>query len=113
VTRLPLTTLQAGYRTAMQWLYAPGPYRQRLTTFLRDYQPGRRSGSRLAQLRGSIHLTPTLLRALIRLGVLERGRIDFWRLVGWTALRRRTSLPLAISLWAYGHHFRRVARQLA
>jgi hypothetical protein len=53
------------------------------------------------------------LRSMGRLGVVGRERSEYWRLLGWTLLRRPLLLPRAVSLAIYGFHFRQVyARQL-
>ncbi len=106
IPRMDRETLRLGYRRLMQHLYSPGPYYQRIRTFLREYQPPRVSRS--------INL-PSLLafaRANLRLGILGRERFHYWRLLTWTCLRRPALLPLAVTLSIYGHHFRKTCRSL-
>src|ERR1019366_7521286 len=61
IPRMNRETLRAGYRHLMAHLYAPGPYYQRVRTFLREYQPPPIPGSLrwqylLAFFRASLHL---------------------------------------------------------
>ena len=108
--------LREGYRRVMTHLYAPKPYYQRIKTFLREYRPTHRNSSvRWPQLmafgRSIVRLGVIGLgRSIIRLGVLSRGRLQYWKLIVWTCCTRRRQLPLAITLWVYGHHFRKVCK---
>jgi radical SAM superfamily enzyme YgiQ (UPF0313 family) len=106
-TRMGLTALRQGHRRILRTLYAPGPYYRRVKTFLRDYQrPARRIRLRVPDLLA-------FLRSVVRLGVVGRGRVHYWRLLGWACLRRRQHVSLAVTLWIYGHHFRKISRTLA
>ena len=42
------------------------------------------------------------------LGIKERGRTYYWRLVTSTLVRRPGSFPLAITLAVYGYHYRKL-----
>jgi radical SAM superfamily enzyme YgiQ (UPF0313 family) len=109
-TRMPIEVLREGYRQLLNSLYAPEPYSQRVKTFLSHYRPPRmlaRGG-----LVATIRRLPAFVRTTLLLGILRRGRLHYWRLLLWTALRHRQHLPLAVTLWAYGYHFRRVAQAL-
>jgi len=107
IPRMNREVLRQGYRNLMEHLYSPGPYYQRIRTFLREYQPPKISRAMNWQsLRAFAH-------ANIRLGVLGRERFHYWRLLLWTLLRRPSHLSLAVTLTIYGHHFRKVSRVLA
>jgi len=99
-------TLQEGYRKLLEHLYAPGPYYSRIRTFLREYRP--------PTIRGSLNWRRLLAfaQANLRLGVFGRERFHYWGLLVWTALRRPSLVPLAVTLSIYGHHFRKTCRML-
>lgn len=104
LTRMPIDTLKDGYRRVMSYVYAPEHYYQRIKTFLRDYNPPRvRPRFRLSQLAAFV-------RSAWGLGVLHRGRWQYWKLLTWTLLRHPRHFSLAVRLWIYGHHFRQVCR---
>jgi radical SAM superfamily enzyme YgiQ (UPF0313 family) len=105
-TRMNQETLREGYKRLMGYLYAPGPYYQRIRTFLREYQRPKISDP----LNWRYMLA--FLRASIQLGLLGRERFHYWRLLLWTLFRRPGSLPLAVTLSIYGHHFRMTCRVL-
>jgi hypothetical protein len=52
------------------------------------------------------------IAALWRLGVVERGRMYFWKLVIFCMLTSPKKLPLAVTLAIYGFHFRQVIKTL-
>jgi hypothetical protein len=42
------------------------------------------------------------------LGLIDRGRLEYWKLFFWTLFRRPKLFPLAITFAIYGYHFRQV-----
>lgn len=106
VPRMNREKLCAGYRRLMKRLYAPGPYYQRIRTFLRDYR--RPKISTALTWRSFL----AFARANLRLGVFGRERFHYWRLLIWTFFRRPALFPLAVTLSIYGYHFRQTCKQL-
>jgi len=102
VPKMNLDALRAGYRSIMESIYAPKPYYQRVRTFLREYQP--------AMVRSHVDREYLLafLRSIVRLGIIGRERVQYWRLLIWTLVRRPRLFPLAVTLAIYGFHFRKV-----
>jgi len=106
IPRMNRETLREGYRNLMGHLYAPGPYYQRIRTFLHEYQPPRISGSL------SWRYIMAFLHANVRLGIIGRERFHYWGLLIWTFFRRPSQLSQAVTLSIYGHHFRKTCRVL-
>lgn len=100
VPKMNMHDLREGYRDLMATIYAPGPYYQRLRTFLREFQPPK------TPLRLDWRELAAFLRSLPRLGVIGRERFQYWRLLAWTSIRRPRLLPVAVKLAIFGHHFR-------
>jgi hypothetical protein len=48
------------------------------------------------------------LRTIVHLRIAGPERRHYWKLFGWTLLRRPRLFPLAITLAIYGYHFRHV-----
>jgi radical SAM superfamily enzyme YgiQ (UPF0313 family) len=97
-----LEKLRAGYERVLRHIYAPRPYYQRVRTFLREFRPPpSRAPLRLPQLMA-------FTRAFVHLGVVGRERVQYWRLLLWTTVRRPKLLPLAVALAINGYHFRKV-----
>ena len=104
-TLMPAETIHAGYRQVMDQLYNAEGFYQRLKTFLADYE--------LPRVRTPVRLKQwwTFARASWMLGVMKRGRLQYWRLLAWVLRHRPAHLPLAVRLWVEGHHFREVCRR--
>jgi radical SAM superfamily enzyme YgiQ (UPF0313 family) len=99
-------TLRAAYRELLHRLYAPQPYYERVRTFLRDYRP-----PRLKPRVDIGHIREqglAFVRSIVRLGIVGKERAQYWKLLGWTAFRRPSAMPHAITLAIYGYHFRRI-----
>jgi hypothetical protein len=107
VSRMNADTLREGYRRILRHIYSPGPYYQRVRTFLREYRrPQIRVRPDWRQLLAFAHSS-------VRLGVLGRERFQYWWLLVWTLFRRPRLMPLAVTLAIYGHHFRKCSGALA
>jgi radical SAM superfamily enzyme YgiQ (UPF0313 family) len=102
VPRMGLEELQEGYRQILDHLYSPKRYYRRVRTFLREYQP--------PKLKGRVEFQRLLafVRSVYRLGFVGRERLEYWKLLFWTACRRPGLFPLAVTLAISGHHFRKV-----
>ena len=96
------TALRDGYQRLLQTLYSPRAYYRRTRTFLRE------SGSRGRRAPVGRPELLAFLRSLYRLGVFGRERVQYWKLLAWTAVRRPRLLGLAVSLAIIGHHCRKV-----
>jgi len=101
-----LDVLRAAYRDALERLYAPKAYYRRVRTFLREYRPPR------LKLRLDLAFlweqAAAFARAAFRLGIVGRGRIEYWKLLSWTLIRRPRAFSQAVTLAIYGYHFRTV-----
>ncbi|MFN2219833.1 MAG: B12-binding domain-containing radical SAM protein [Anaerolineae bacterium] len=102
VPKMDIDVLRNGYKNILHQIYSPKLYYERITTFLREYQP--------PKIR--VHLDPQYLLALWRsiyqLGIKGAERVYYWRLWLWTLFHRPRLFPQAIELAIYGYHFRRV-----
>jgi hypothetical protein len=104
VSRMDQETLRRGYKSLMEYIYSPGPFYERVRTFLREYRPPKISRS--LDWRSLL----AFVQANFRLGVLGRERFHYWALLFWTLLRRPSQLSLAVTLSIYGYHFRKTCR---
>ncbi len=102
IPNMSLDALREGYSRIMRHIYAPGPYYQRVRTFLREYRTPEFT------LPFTREHALAFVRSIVRLGIFGRERFHYWRLLGWTLCSRPRLFPLAVTLAIYGHHFRRV-----
>jgi hypothetical protein len=70
---------------------------------LREHHPAlhKRSSMKTTDLEA-------FFKSIWYLGIKEKGRRYYWRLVISTLLKRRRSFPLVITLAIYGYHFRKL-----
>jgi len=101
--RMGYEALINGYRRILAAIYSPSQYYARIGTLLREYRP-------VSHKRWSLNTTDleAFLKSIWYLGIREKGRRHYWRLVTSTLLKRRRSLPLVITLTIYGYHFRKL-----
>lgn len=104
--RLDRAYLEDSYRKLMRQLYEPGVYYRRIRTFLETYDP---RGPRTPVSRADI---AALLRSLWVMGVVDRGRLAYWRFMAGTLIKHPHKIGVAVTLSIMGHHFRRVAAGL-
>jgi radical SAM superfamily enzyme YgiQ (UPF0313 family) len=95
--------LLEGYRKVVRKIYSHKLYYQRVITFLRNYRPFHKSRFRLHS-----YDMRAFLKSIWVLGIREKGRIYYWKLLVWSLLRRPKLLPLALTLAVYGFHFRKI-----
>lgn len=95
--------LTAGYKKIMQNIYAPKHYYKRVRTFLKNYRPGQK---KLFHIRCNYMMA--LPKSIVRLGILGKERLQYWRLFFWTLFNRPRLLPYAVTLAIYGFHFRKM-----
>lgn len=91
------------YRRIVDTIYSPGNYIARVKDFLMTYNRERRTKH---TLRWS-HLK-VFLRSMLHLGIFEKERIHYWKLILWSTFKRPTLFPLAVKLYICGYHFRKV-----
>ena len=98
--------LRQSYRDLLERLYAPKAYYRRVRALLREYRPPRIKGRiDIGYLRQQ---GLACARSVVRLGIIGRERVEYWKLVVWTLVRRPRLLPMAVTLAIYGYHFRMI-----
>jgi len=102
IPKMNQDVLQKGYRSVVNYLYAPKNYYARVRTFLKEYKPPK------ITIPISGEYVRALFRSILRLGIVGKERLHYWKLFLWTIFRRPRLFPLAITLAIYGYHFRQV-----
>jgi radical SAM superfamily enzyme YgiQ (UPF0313 family) len=97
--------LLEGYQNIVHSIYSSKAYYERLKGFLTHFRP------RVVN-RGRINAENmmALLRSIFYLGILDKSRIYYWKLIFWSLRRRPDMIPLAVTYSIYGYHFRKVYR---
>lgn len=102
IPRMNMDVLYKGYKTVINTLYAPKNYYARVKTFLKEFKP--------PKFKAAIDFEYflALLRSIVRLGILDKERVYYWKLFFWTLFRKPRLFPLAITFAIYGYHFRQI-----
>lgn len=108
VPKMDRSRLLKGYQSIIRSIYSPKQYYERVITCLREYRPVKAGGSKLHPR----HIVAGL-KSVIRLGIIGRGRLYYWRTVFWSLFRQPRMLPFTIRCAIYGYHFARVYRDYA
>ena len=102
IPKMDLDTLREGYRNIMRHIYSPRHYYQRVKTFLREYKPPK------IKTPLDFEYIRAFFRSVYHLGIVDKERVYYWKLLFWTLSRRPGLFPLAITLAVYGFHFRKI-----
>lgn len=109
VPKMNYNTLLNGYKSILSNIYSPKQYYERVWTFLKEYKPNTTKG--ISQLR------PWHIKALIKaawiMGIKDKGRLYFWKLMFATLMKRPKSFPTSVTLSIFGFHFRQITKKLA
>jgi radical SAM superfamily enzyme YgiQ (UPF0313 family) len=103
IPKMNLETLLEGYKNILHSIYSPKNYYARVIKFLKEYKP-----NKVKVFHFNIRYIEALIKSMIRLGVIGKERIYYWKLFFWSLFRRPQLFSLAILFTIYGFHFRKV-----
>jgi radical SAM superfamily enzyme YgiQ (UPF0313 family) len=106
IPRMNPEDLITGYKEILNTIYAPKHYYARIKTLLKEYHP-KLTKWNLKSARESLQ---GLVNCLWFIGIREKGRRHYWKLLAATLFTRPKSVPLLLTLSVYGYHFRRVIK---
>ena len=104
IPKMNMQKLIEGYQKIVTTIYEPKHYYARVLEFFKEFKPAYKRG--ISSLRFSY--AKALFRAMYTLGVKEKGRRYYWKLLFQTMVRYPRFLPEAVTFAIYGHHFRKV-----
>ena len=102
VPRMGIERLTAGYQSIMKNIYSPKGYYHRVVTLLKELK-----APEVTQPL-SFQRFLSFFRAAFRIGLIGKGRLQYWHLMLWTLIRKRSLMPVAITLSIYGYHYRKI-----
>lgn len=103
IPKMDIKTLLHGYKKILHNIYSPKQYYNRIITFLQEFNPQvpKRVNFKFCYLKG-------LFRSIWHLGIKEKERRFYWKLLSWTIVKRPRFVHLAITFAIYGFHFRKI-----
>jgi hypothetical protein len=109
IPKMKLDVLVNGYKQILHTIYSPQQYYERIQTFFKEYHPSRKVSSRKLKA----HHIVGLIKSALVLGIKDRARVYYWRLLFSTLLKYPRFLGLSITLAAQGFHFRKVCEKVS
>ena len=102
VTRMDRTKLIEGYRWAMNSVYSPEMYYNRILAFLRTYRPK----ARICLEKNDLL---TFVRSMWYLGIVDnKSRNYYWKLMRNAVSNYHDSFGDVVTMAIYGYHFRKL-----
>jgi radical SAM superfamily enzyme YgiQ (UPF0313 family) len=92
-----------GYKSIIRNIYAVKPYYQRLREFLTNYNP-KHAKTKKVEFINII----AFFKTIVIIGMINRGRGEYWKLVFWTLWNRPALFMDAMTYAVYGYHYRTV-----
>lgn len=95
--------LLTGYRNIINNIYSAKPYYKRIRKFLRNYRQKKVHVKKIEFIS-----LVAFIRSIFIIGIVNRGRTEYWKFMLWTLFNRPRLLTDAVTYSIYGYHFRKV-----
>ena len=95
--------LVQGYKHIIHNIYTTKPYYKRIRRLLLNYKPRKYNTAKI----DSVALIG-FLKSMFIIGIINKGRRDYWTFMAWTLFRRPTLVVDAVTFSIYGYHFRKI-----
>ena len=107
VPKMNTNELISGYKSIIKGIYSGNSYYRRVKSFLMRFEPNRKHRNRIDS-----EMIFAFIRSIFILGIYDRDRWNYWKLVCWSLFKRPIVLPLAITYSVYGYHFRKIFQDI-
>jgi radical SAM superfamily enzyme YgiQ (UPF0313 family) len=106
IPKMDIKELLSGYQKVLNTIYSQKHYCKRIKTFLKNYK-----FSNKTRLKVRYSNIKAFLGSMLRIGLIEKGRVYYWMLILWS-LKSPRKLLLAVRLSIYGYHYRNILEQV-
>ncbi|TCO07273.1 B12-binding domain-containing radical SAM protein [Natronoflexus pectinivorans] len=103
IPKMDYNELLDGYKRIINNIYAARPYYKRVRQMFLNYN---RKYNK--QRRINFSLIRAFIKSMYVIGIINKGRIEFWKLLLWTLFKRPALFADAITFAVYGYHFRTI-----
>ena len=107
IPKMDKSILLDGYKKVIKGIYGGHEYYHRVSKFIERFTP-----NNIHVKKVSPQLIMAFIKSIFKLGILDKYRLEYWRLLFWTANNRPKLIPLAITYSVYGYHFRKVFKEV-
>ncbi len=105
VPKMDRDVLLNGYKKLLRTIYSHREYYDRVLTLLKEHKPRTKAPVGANEIGA-------LFKSFWQIGVVEKGRLHYWRFLAKVLFRMPRALPRAVTLAIYGFHFRKVTEGL-
>ena len=108
--KMGMEKLMNGYRNIIKGVYSPIPYYKRAKEYIREDKPllKRKYRIHFGHIRNHFGYLGAIFSSFWLLGVKDKERYHYWKLILWTLVKRPLHLHTAITYAICGFHFRKV-----
>ncbi len=106
IPKMNYKKLISGYKKVLSKIYSPKYYYQRLITCLDKCKIEK---TKIFRFQSDSFIA--LLKSILVLGIKEKERLYYWKLIFWTLLNKPKLLPVALELSIWGFHFRKISEE--
>jgi len=103
VPKMNAFDLLEGYKSVIRNIYEAKPYYKRIRRFLLNYNK-----PQAKQIRIRFSYLTAFVKSIIIIGMISKGRGEFWKFFVWTLVRCPSSFVDAMTFTVYGFHYRAV-----
>lgn len=96
--------LLSGYQKIIENIYDVKPFYQRLREFLSNYKPKNIGNGKRVKFSEIM----AFIKTIIIIGIINKGRGEYWKFLIWTLFHHPASFIDAITFIVYGFHFRTI-----
>lgn len=103
VPKMEYGELMNGYRKIINTIYATKPYYKRIRQMFLNYNRRYKKRHRI-----NFTLIKAFLKSMFVIGIVNKGRLEYWKLLIWTLIKKPGLFADAVTFAVYGYHFRTV-----
>jgi radical SAM superfamily enzyme YgiQ (UPF0313 family) len=100
--KMDRNVLEKGYQHIVETIYSPKYYYERVIKFLEGYKP-----AKISENFSPMNIL-AFLRTLTRIGIFNKDRKYYWKLLRWSLRNKPDTFPVAVRFSIYGYHFRKL-----
>jgi radical SAM superfamily enzyme YgiQ (UPF0313 family) len=103
IPKMGFDELINGYKKVVRTIYSPKNYYNRILIFLKELKTGENNKSKYRYCD-----IKAFIKSLWHLGIIDKGRFSYWKLIFWSLLKKPQHFHLAVTLAICGFHFRSI-----
>ncbi|RPH31594.1 MAG: DUF4070 domain-containing protein [Bacteroidales bacterium] len=103
IPKMDMDELMEGYKSIIHSIYSSRPYYKRARMFLLNHQQHHKR-----QKKFELSLISGFIKSVIVVGIIKRGRREYWKFIAWTLFRRPDLFVNAATLTVFGYHYRTI-----